>query len=82
MLDKSVHSLVEFDRNQSWLLGNYDSLLDNYGNKYVAVLKQEIVRFSDDIQSLVNELKQTYKNQFDDIYIEFLFKEHPNFVLM
>jgi len=73
--------LAQYENDLSWVLENYDSLIKRYGNKFVAVLNQTVLGQAATIEELCKELRTKHNEDFHRIVIEFIYTEHPNFVL-
>ncbi len=73
--------LAQYEKDLSWVLENYDFLVKKYGNEFVGVLDERIIGHSPQIEELTKNLRATYASNYSRILIEFIYKEHPNFVL-
>lgn len=73
--------LEQYENDLSWILENYASLIQKYGNEFVAVLKQTVLTHAATIQQLQEELSTKFKEDAHRVVIEFIYTEHPNFVL-
>jgi hypothetical protein len=73
--------LEQYENDLSWVVENYTSLIEKYGNEFVAVLNQEVLVHAKTIQQLMEELSTKFKADCNRAVIEFIYIEHPNFVL-
>lgn len=81
-LDTQINSeLAQYENDLSWVLENYASLIEKYGNEFVAVLKQKVLSHAPTIDKLSEELRTKHKEDSHRVVIEFVYPEHPNFVL-
>ncbi len=82
LLDAQINSeLAQYENDLSWVLDNYSSLIEKYGNEFVAVLKQKVLSHAPTIEKLDEELRAKHKEDSHRVVIEFIYPEHPNFVL-
>ena len=81
-LDTQISSeLAQYEKDLSWVLDNYASLIEKYGNEFVAVVEQKVISHAPTIDKLSEELRSRYKADSHRVVIEFIYPEHPNFVL-
>jgi hypothetical protein len=73
--------LAQYETDLSWVLENYASLIKKYGNEFIAVLNQTVLSHASTIQELKDELSSKFKADAHRVVIEFIYPEHPNFVL-
>ena len=73
--------LSQYERDLHWILENYDRLIQEHGDEYVAVLEGKVIDHDREIEPLVERLRSQYKEEFRRIVIEFIYKEHPQLVL-
>ena len=73
--------LEQYENDLAWVLENYASLIEKYGNEFVAVLNQKVLSHASTIQQLKEELSTKFKEESNRAVIEFVYTEHPNFVL-
>jgi len=74
--------LEQYENDLSWVLENYTALIEKHGNEFVAVLNRKILTHATTIQQLKNELDTKFKGDAHRAVIEFIYPEHPNFVLL
>ena len=75
------NELAQYENDLSWVLENYNSLIKRYGNEFVAVLNQKVLTHAATIEELCEELRTKHKEESHRAVIEFIYPEHPNFVL-
>jgi hypothetical protein len=75
------HELEKYENDLSWVLGTYDTLIESYGNEFVAVLNRQVLSHAATIEELVENLQARHADDYRRIVIEFIYKEHPNLVL-
>ena len=68
-----IKKLNETERDYKWFIKNEKELRKKYQNKFVAILNEKIIAFSDKVEDLIRELKK--KKQADAI-IEFVEPEN------
>jgi hypothetical protein len=73
--------LEQYENDLSWVLDNYPSLIEKYGNEFIAVLNKQVLTHAETIQQLVEELNTKFKTASNKAVIEFVYPEHPHFVL-
>lgn len=73
--------LEQYENDLSWVLENYSTLINKYANKFVAVFNQKVIAHAETIQELMEELNAKFKAAANKAVIEFVYPEHPNFVL-
>jgi hypothetical protein len=73
--------LEQYENDLSWVLENYASLIEEYGNEFVAVLNRRVLVHAVTIQQLKDELSAKFKEEARLAVIEFIYTEHPNLVL-
>jgi len=73
--------LEQYENDLSWVLENYTSLIEKYSNQFVAVLNKRVISNAETIQQLMDELNTQFKADSNRAVIEFVYPEHPNFVL-
>ncbi len=74
--------LEQYENDLSWVLENYASLIQKYGNEFVAVLNEGVLTHAKTIQQLKKKLDSEFKQDGHRAVIEFIYPEHPNFVLL
>ena len=73
--------MLQYETDLAWVIENYDNLAKNYPDKFVAVLDGKVIGNSHRIENLEENLRQRYSKDYPRILVEFIYKEHPNFVL-
>jgi Family of unknown function (DUF5678) len=73
--------LEQYESDFSWVLDNYASLIETYGNEFVAVLNKTVLSHAKTIQQIQDELQKKFSVDAHRAVIEFIYPEHPNFVL-
>jgi len=73
--------LEQYEEDMSWILDNYTSLIEKHGNEFVAVLNKKVLAHADTIQQLKDHLQEKFRADAHRPVIEFIYPEHPNFVL-
>lgn len=73
--------LAQYELDLFWILDNYEALQEDYGNQFVAVLNGRVIGHAATIEQLTNELSSKYPDDFHCVVFEFIYEEHPNFVL-
>jgi hypothetical protein len=73
--------LEQYEHDLSWILDNYASLIEKHGNEFVAVLNKNVIAHAKTIQQLQEHLHEKFDADAHRAVIEFIYPEHPNFVL-
>jgi hypothetical protein len=80
--DEQMNSeLEQYQNDLSWVLDNYTALIEKYGNQFVAVFNKKVLSHAETIQQLTKELDTKFRASAHLAVIEFIYPEHPNFVL-
>ncbi|HEX6032020.1 MAG TPA: DUF5678 domain-containing protein [Tepidiformaceae bacterium] len=69
---KPVPSLEEMKRRRDFFAKHWDELLEQYGEKFVAVKDDEVIASSGDLFELVHELERRGLSPRRDVAIEFI----------
>jgi len=83
-VDEAVASqnLLQYSKQLDWVHSNYDDLIKRFGDEHIAVLDHNVVAHSSDIHALMQQLRAEYLNDVPRILVEFIYREHPNFILI
>lgn len=76
-----AQEMAEYERDLTWVIDNYDELVKDYANEYVAVLNRTVVEYASRIEDLVEKLRCRDTQEMSRILVEFIYEKHPNFVL-
>lgn len=76
-----AQEMAEYERDLTWVIDNYDELVKDYADEYVAVLNRRVVEYASCIEDLVEKLRCRDTEEMSRILVEFIYREHPNFVL-
>lgn len=68
--EKLTKIALESLKNLKWIQDNLDKLREEYGNKYIAVLNEEIIDLDDRLDILRERLK--YKEETDAVVVEYI----------
>jgi hypothetical protein len=82
-MDNEVLSqeMLQYENDLAWVIENYDGLIKEYAEKFIAVLDRKVIEHSSKIEELVKALSSKYQEDLPRILVEFIYKEHPNFVM-
>ena len=72
--EKAKKTLKEGSMNKKWIKDNYEDLKRNYLNKFIAVLKRNVIVAKEDIEELLDYLNKKYLDN-NEIAIEFIGSE-------
>ncbi|HKY70686.1 MAG TPA: DUF5678 domain-containing protein [Nitrospira sp.] len=73
--------LEQYETDLSWVLDNYATLIEAYPNEFIAVLNKKVLTHGRTIQELKEALHSNFPSDAHRAVIEFIYPEHPNFVL-
>ena len=79
--NRLLEEMVQYERDLAWVIDNYDELIREYADAYVAVLNGKVVEHASRVEDLVETLRRKHARQLPKILVEFIYSEHPNFVL-
>jgi len=57
MNTSTLTMLKDFGRDIEWLIKNYDKILEEYEGKWVAVYKEKIIEYDEDLDILIKKLR-------------------------
>lgn len=63
---------MSWNENFDWIGKNYDKLLKDFRNKWVAVLDCKVVASGDSLSSLKKKMKKEHPEKFEEIAFEFI----------
>ncbi len=84
LIEKTEHEeelmkkLVRYTHDHNWIKDNYETLFEQYGEKYVAVKNQQVVADGESIEELKAKL-ETIGN-LSDYVIEYLIEKQCNYL--
>lgn len=58
MESEYVRWMKEFERNQRWFIDNFESILREYREKFVAVWNQKVIDADTDLEKLSKSVKE------------------------
>lgn len=58
MESEYVRWMKEFERNQRWFINNFESILREYREKFVAVWNQKVIDADTDLEKLSKSVKE------------------------
>ncbi len=70
MQECSKH-ISEFERNQEWFRENFEKLLRDYRDRFVAVFQERIIDSGKDLEALARKVKAKTKGA-KGVYIEYV----------
>lgn len=73
--------LEQYEADLSWILDNYQSLIERYGNEFVAVLDNSVLSHAKTIKQLTDDLQSKFSSDAHRVVIEYIYPKHPNLVL-
>lgn len=80
-MELDIQTREDMKQNQqdfNWIAENYDNLKKDYGEKFVAVFKNDIIADDSDYKSLLKKLKDEYPEIFLTCIIKFISnKDYP-----
>jgi len=74
-MEPSTDFLSDFQRNNRWIIENYDNLKIKYSNQWVGVLGNLVVDHDPDLKKLVKRLKTQHPKVYSQIVIEHVTSE-------
>jgi hypothetical protein len=81
ILELDIQTRESMEQNQkdfNWIAENYDDLKKDYGDKYIAVFKNDIIANDYDYNNLLKKLKEMNKEIFSTSIIKFIStKDYP-----
>ena len=77
----SVEGLKEFEANTRWIGRNYRQLKEKYPDRYVAVWKENVVEYGNDLLSIMEALKKKYPKDHSHIPVEYISTEDIHLIL-
>jgi hypothetical protein len=81
MEESANDALSEFQRNNRWIIDNYDKLKKQYNNQWVAVLDGAVVDHDAELKKLVKRLKTQHPKVYSQIAVECITSEESELVL-
>jgi hypothetical protein len=66
----------QYKLNLNWIKINYNFLLSDYENKYVAVKDEDVIDSDSVLLSLLKRVERSYRNSWKSVAILFINKEH------
>jgi hypothetical protein len=73
--------LIEKQRNRQWFNDNYESLKNQYNEKYIAIRNERVIDSDPDFEVLLNRLNQTFPRDDTSIIIEQITEHKPILIL-
>ncbi len=73
--------IEQYENDLSWIINNYNELIQSYGDKFIAVKNEEIVGFNSQIKELKESLLNNFSQSISNICIEYIYKEDPKLIL-
>jgi hypothetical protein len=70
-MQECAEHMSEFERNQKWFKENFDTLLKNYREEFVAVFRRKIIGHDKDLERLAKRVR-TETRAAKGIYIEYV----------
>ena len=75
MVESATDVLSDFQRNNRWIIENYDNLKKQFNNQWVAVLNNAVVDHDPDLKKLVKRLKTHHSKVYGQIAVEYVTSE-------
>jgi len=69
--EKAKKTLKKGIENKRWIRNNYDKLIKQYAQRFVAVLDKQVVACNADIRELLNIINEKYPDN-NEIAIDFI----------
>jgi len=73
--------MLEHRENLNWIHKKYAQLIEHFGDQFGAIMNKAVIAHSENIKALMAALDQDLEGAIDKIVVEFIYSEHPNFVL-
>jgi len=74
--------IAKAEENNKWVGHNYDRLIKEYNDKWVAVLDMQVIDSDKDLQTLVSRLRKKLDGKYPEAAIEYVSKKPINMVLV
>ena len=62
----------DFQRNNRWIIENYNNLKKAYNNQWIAASNNEVLDHDSDLKKLVKRLKTHYLEVYGQIAVEYI----------
>jgi hypothetical protein len=73
---KTVTDFISgFQRNNRWIIENYNNLKKQYNNQWIAASNNAVLDFDSDLKKLVKRLKAQYPEVYGQIAVEYITSE-------
>jgi len=79
LLSEILMLFEEQEMNRKWFEKNHDSLVKKYDGKFIAICRQEVVDFDEDIGKLMERVER--KHPPEKISVEYVTKEKLQLIL-
>lgn len=79
--EQLVEEMTQYEDDLDWVIENYDELIKDYAETHIAVLNGRVIGYAPRIEDLQEMLQHDYADDMNHILVDFIYKEHPNFVL-
>jgi hypothetical protein len=81
MAESASDVLSAFALNNRWIIENYENLKKQYSDKWVVVYKNAVVDNDSDLKKLIARLKLQYSKVYNQIAVEYVACDEPDFIL-
>ncbi len=74
-MESATDFLSDFQRNNRWIIENYNNLKKAYNNKWIAASNNAVLDHDSDLKKLVKRLKTHYLEVYGQIAVEYITSE-------
>lgn len=78
-LNEVLELFKEHESNRKWFEENHESLVKSYNGNFIAIYKQKVVDFDEDVGRLMERVKKNYP--LDRVSVEHVSKEKLQLIL-
>jgi len=78
-LDEILALFKEQELNRKWFEENYNILIEKYNGKFIAIYKQTVIDYDEDITRLMERVEKSYPPE--KISVEYVNKEKLQLIL-
>lgn len=76
-----VQSLCRYEENVRWINGHYEKLKQKFNDEWVAVMEKKVVDHDKDLSRLIERLRRTYGEVYDEAAIEYVSRKEIDLIL-
>jgi hypothetical protein len=75
MVESATDISSDFQRNNRWIIENYNNLKNQYNNQWIAASNNVVVDHDPDLKKLVKRLKTQHTKVYGQIAVEYIASE-------